>query len=141
MKSGVGGSKGTGHVGCWRMRSVGSLRKHFMLVLNHEYTLEIRPFHTHRRVQKRQQPKPFYPYSAVIFIKSVYFKFLNFGSQVKRVIMCLMQGPVDDLECTEISPEHTDTTSPSHQSKLNRSFSMSCTAMMNVMYFVISRLA
>lgn len=52
-----------------------------------------------------------------------------------------MQGPVDDLECTEISPEHTDTTSPSRQSKLNCSFNMSCTALMNVMYFVISRLA
>ena len=48
MKRGVGGSQGTGHVGCWRMRSIKSFRKHFMLVLNTYF--KIRTLRTQRRV-------------------------------------------------------------------------------------------
>ncbi|XP_042255602.1 zinc transporter ZIP12-like [Thunnus maccoyii] len=39
----------------------------------------------------------------------------NGQSQRGKSISTIQLGPVDDLECTEISPEHTDTTSPSHQ--------------------------
>ncbi|XP_069552414.1 zinc transporter ZIP12-like [Brachyistius frenatus] len=39
----------------------------------------------------------------------------NGQSQRGKSISTIQLGPVDDLECTEISPEHTDTRTPSHQ--------------------------
>ncbi|KAM7390314.1 hypothetical protein PAMA_008473 [Pampus argenteus] len=39
----------------------------------------------------------------------------NAQSQRGKSISTIQLGPVDDLECSDISPEHTDTTSPSHQ--------------------------
>ncbi|XP_076617704.1 zinc transporter ZIP12-like [Chaetodon auriga] len=42
---------------------------------------------------------------------------LNCNSQSQRgkSISTIQLGPVDDLECTEVSPEHADTRRPSHQ--------------------------
>ncbi|XP_062235009.1 zinc transporter ZIP12-like [Platichthys flesus] len=39
----------------------------------------------------------------------------NGQSQRGKSISTIQLGPVDDLECTEISPEHADTRRPSHQ--------------------------
>ncbi|XP_044033347.1 zinc transporter ZIP12-like isoform X2 [Siniperca chuatsi] len=39
----------------------------------------------------------------------------NSHSQRGKSISTIQLGPVDDLECTEVSPEHTDTRRPPHQ--------------------------
>ncbi|KAM3593338.1 uncharacterized protein V6R79_010648 [Siganus canaliculatus] len=39
----------------------------------------------------------------------------NGQSQRGKSISTIQLGPVDDLECTDLSPEHTDTRRPSHQ--------------------------
>ncbi|XP_071341072.1 zinc transporter ZIP12-like isoform X2 [Trachinotus anak] len=39
----------------------------------------------------------------------------NGQSQRGKSISTIQLGPVDDLECAEVSPEHVDTRSPSHQ--------------------------
>lgn len=41
------------------------------------------------------------------------------GESVVLTGMSILQGPVDDLECTEMSPEHANTRRPSHPSNLN----------------------
>ncbi|XP_042366551.1 zinc transporter ZIP12-like [Plectropomus leopardus] len=40
---------------------------------------------------------------------------INGQSQRGKSISTIQLGPVDDLECTEVSPEHVNTRSPSHQ--------------------------
>lgn len=51
------------------------------------------------------------------------YSIIRLEIKVKRfVLLCcqqvfIPQGPVDDLECTEVSPELADTRSPPHQSE------------------------
>lgn len=132
------GSEGAGHVGWWRMRRTESFRTHFMFVLNHgqfNMYFKSRIFQTQRQVihgkpvfiNYRRGPilQPLLLYKNIRFWWTRHFSFLKLNLKVINICLsvlsltiCTPKGPVDDLECTEASPDLADTRRPSHQSEL-----------------------